>query len=398
MRKLGCIFFLLLSNFIVAQIKYEKGYFIDNFDQKIECLIKNEDWVNNPEIFKYKLIETEEEKVNSILNVKEFGIQNFSKYIRSESKIDNSNDNISQLKNNRNPEWITKTIFLRLIVDGKYKLYDYVSDFQRRYFYSASDSSIEQLVFKKYLAEDNVEVKQNKTFQQQLLNNVICEKINKSKISKLNYNLADLEEYFLQVNNCGIDGIVKSKTNLNRTQSYFNLKIKGGIGLRKIIKDYTYNSNVPEGKIDFGDKLGFRSAVELEYFLPFNKNNFSFFFEPSYVTKYESEKKIYIQYSQNYYQEFDFKTEYNAFDLTIGPRYYFNVYRDLRMFLNFNLVLSSGFKEKDASFTKSFGFGAQYKKLSFDVGLHNINGYSKYRNLYMSLGYSIFDTKNKNKK
>ena len=34
MKNLGCLLLLLLSNFIIAQIKYEKGYFIDNLGQK----------------------------------------------------------------------------------------------------------------------------------------------------------------------------------------------------------------------------------------------------------------------------------------------------------------------------------------------------------------------------
>jgi len=38
-----------------SQISFEKGYFINNTNQRISCYIKNSDWKNNPTEFVYKI-------------------------------------------------------------------------------------------------------------------------------------------------------------------------------------------------------------------------------------------------------------------------------------------------------------------------------------------------------
>ena len=52
-----------------SQISFENGYFIDNDNQKINCLIKNLDWENNPTKFKYKLSENNELNTKTIKSV-----------------------------------------------------------------------------------------------------------------------------------------------------------------------------------------------------------------------------------------------------------------------------------------------------------------------------------------
>jgi hypothetical protein len=90
--------FLLLATLLTinvyAQVVFESGYFIDNSGQKVECLIRNVDRSDNPTEFQYKLSERSEINTATIESVKEFGVDGFSKYIRSEVKIDRSSDNI----------------------------------------------------------------------------------------------------------------------------------------------------------------------------------------------------------------------------------------------------------------------------------------------------------------
>ena len=104
-------FFLCTNAF--TQIKFEKGYFINNQNQKIECLIKNSDWKNNPTSFDYKLDENSEVKTNSINNAIEFGIYNFSKYIRADIMIDRSSVYIDKLNYNRNLTFNEERLFLK---------------------------------------------------------------------------------------------------------------------------------------------------------------------------------------------------------------------------------------------------------------------------------------------
>ncbi len=46
---------IILSVNGYSQISYEEGYYVDNSSQKINCLIKNIDWKNNPTKFEYKM-------------------------------------------------------------------------------------------------------------------------------------------------------------------------------------------------------------------------------------------------------------------------------------------------------------------------------------------------------
>ncbi len=76
------IYVIAFTFFIVsvnqAQILFEKGYFIDYRNIKIDCFIRNADWKNYPEKFDYKLSEDGEIKTIDLKETKEFGIGNFS--------------------------------------------------------------------------------------------------------------------------------------------------------------------------------------------------------------------------------------------------------------------------------------------------------------------------------
>ena len=68
------LFLLLMVVCSYGQIRFEKGYFITNENQRTECLIKNVDWKNNPHEFLYKLKDRKETQKGTIQSVKEFGI------------------------------------------------------------------------------------------------------------------------------------------------------------------------------------------------------------------------------------------------------------------------------------------------------------------------------------
>ena len=80
-----------------SQIIFEKGYFVNNSNEKIECLIKNNDWKNNPETFEYKLAENSEPVIADLKSAKEFGIYSISKYVRSLVKLDKSSENLDDM-------------------------------------------------------------------------------------------------------------------------------------------------------------------------------------------------------------------------------------------------------------------------------------------------------------
>ena len=101
------LFALITISFFEAysQEVFKKGYFINNSNQKIECLIKNIEFVNTPTKFKYKLSQNGTIQKATIQNVKEFGIYNVYKYIRAKTNIDKSSDKIDQLSSDVKPDF-----------------------------------------------------------------------------------------------------------------------------------------------------------------------------------------------------------------------------------------------------------------------------------------------------
>ena len=87
------IFFKCMTFY--SQINYEKGYYINNEGNKIEGLIKNIDWQNNPTYFEFKTSELAEGQTIKIESAKEFGVYKFR---RLKMKYCTTNDNPEALK------------------------------------------------------------------------------------------------------------------------------------------------------------------------------------------------------------------------------------------------------------------------------------------------------------
>lgn len=181
------ILILILKINCYAQIKFEKGYFINNSGERIECLIQNLDWKNNPSKFLYKTKGSSLEKENSISTTKEFGVYNISKYIRAKIDIDRSNNSINNLTNERRPIFKTETLFLKVLVEGQNNLYSYAKKNLNRFFYSAkNNTSIKQLIYKKFKFRNN-KIGKNNRYKQQLIEVINCENISSKTVENIKY-------------------------------------------------------------------------------------------------------------------------------------------------------------------------------------------------------------------
>lgn len=124
-KKLLLLLLTILTFDASSQISFEKGYFITNDGEKIDCLIKNIDWKNNPVDFEYQLVQNGTLINENIKSVQEFGIYNNSKYIRRTVKIDKSGNNINNFSDDKNPIFIEEQLFLKALIEGKSNLYQY---------------------------------------------------------------------------------------------------------------------------------------------------------------------------------------------------------------------------------------------------------------------------------
>ena len=410
----------LLSCFLShAQITFEKGYFVNNNGQRTECFIQNSDWENNPTSFGYKLNEADsDKKTENIMGVSEFGINNETLYKRFTVQIERSQTVTANLQNNKNPDWKTETLFLLAIVTGEANLYSYTEGNVNKYFFNVRQQPIEQLVMIKYDNGDGIG--QNNQFKQQLFNNVKCEKTPEGSFRNMEYNKKSLARHFELFNTCS-GSPLKDNVNylsLEKKREVFALRFTPGIyfSSMSITDPYAYYN----ASVDLNQTI-FRIAIEAEFFLPINKNSWSFFVNPGYQ-KF-SPSKDYISHVNNpgFANDgdeihFSAEADYAAVEIPVGLRHYFylnthsKIFIDAAYVINFSMsdpyitiddndgLVNAGIAlpiSNKNNFT--FGIGYGYKKWSAQIKYYTpkdltefASWEAKYSSIGLNLGYRIF--------
>lgn len=248
-----------------AQIHYEKGYFVSNDGSKTQCLIKNDDWYKNPIEFKYKLLTDNNIQIGKITDIKEFGIDNQSKYFRANVNVDISPSTLSELRDSRNPIWEKKLVFLKVLAEGKASLYVYRESGLERFFYKTDTSAIEQLIHKEYINRRQNTTDANDTFKIQLIQNVVSESSKVSTVDYPDYYEKDLKKYFIRYNQCSDPDFEVVKPAIDR--DILNVSLFGGINSSSLTID-----NVDTYSMDFKTKQTPYAGFGVEYILPFFKN------------------------------------------------------------------------------------------------------------------------------
>lgn len=320
-------FLVVILSFIscFSQIEFETGYFITNEGNRIECEIKNQDWLSFPRTFKYRLLNSSEIESASIDNVKEFGISSYSKYIRSIVNIDISSSDIGKLSKDKKPIFKKEEVFLKVLLEGKSSLYEYVSNNIVRYFYNLDGSSIQQLVHKEYITPDN-KIGRNNEFRRQLWSNLKCASFNMRRYELLKYKRSDLIRIFTDYHKCHdaefINFIQKNKKDL------FNLNIRPRINSANYSVENFSNSI---WDFDFGSKLTYGLGLEAEFILPFNKNKWRIMLESSYQNfSSNSSKEAISLFGEMILSEIN----YNSLNFALGLRYYIFLNKKNKLFAN----------------------------------------------------------------
>ena len=409
MKKNAALLLIILAFGIngYSQIIFEKGYLINNSNEKIECLIKNNDWKNNPETFEYKLSENSEPAIADVKSAKEFGIYSISKYIRSNVKIDKSKENLDDLSYDKEPTYVEEVLFLKVLVEGKSNLYYYVNGNLQRFYYNTDSSAIEPLVYKKYLVSENV-VEENNQFKRQLWADLKCPTIGINKVENLHYKKNSILNFFMEYNKCSnsnftrYDGKVKKdlvnltlRAHLNNSSAYIRNTA------------YTRNSTA-----DFGSKSTLGFGIEAEYIFPFNKNKWSIFVEPTYQNfKAEIITDDFFVATKKLISNIN----YSSIEVPLGIRHYLFLNKNSKLFINasyvfdFNLKSSIEIRRDDNTYynsllvstlnNTSFGIGYKFKdKYSIETRYQTsrtlLSDYlfwdSSYTTASLIFGYSLF--------
>lgn len=396
----------LLSLHGYSQISYEKGYYINNSNQKIDCFIKNMDWKNNPDNFEFKLALDGKSETIDIKTVKEFGIDNTSKHIRHTVQLDRSSNNLNNLNHDKAPVFSEEQHFLKVLIEGKATLFLYEASTLKRYFYTIDSVEVEPLVFKNFLTTDN-KVGSNNEFKQQLWNNLKCPSFKMNTMEHLEYKNHSLIKLFANYNEC-------------MNEDFVNFENKGKGNLFHVTVRPRYNAssllikNPASGAkdTDFGDNSNFGFGIELEYILPFNKNKWSVSIEPTYQRfKNQGRSKL----NKVFNEELLVSVEYKSIELPISLRHYFYLNNNSKIFANFSYTFNirsdatidfeRGDGKKldglDGKSGNNFAFGIGYKfkdRYSLEIRyltsrqiLQNyVSWNSKLQTTSFILGYTIF--------
>lgn len=389
---------LLLTISINAQIRFEQGYIIDNNNQRKNVLIKNIDWLNNPKSIEYKNDETSKVEVVNINQIKEFGVDNQSKYVRVDVKIDRSSEDLTKISSIQEPEFKEEKLFLKVLIEGEASLYGFTDNNLKRFFYKTNEGTIEQLVYKKY----EISLRQyayNRSYKGQIAQNFKCETISNERIKKVNYREPELIKLFTEINQCKGSEIVYNSDSKSEKVD-FNLWLRPRLNSSKLNLKDNYNT------YNFETKLGAGIGVEAEFVLPFNKKKWSVIVEPSFQS-YKS-KIDYVNI-----QEDEVSVKYQVVELPLGFRHYFFINEKSKIFANvqymFNFDFNSSvefsrggkvFREMEVNSRRNFAFGLGYDYNSkFNVEIRfltdrNIFDYvywnTKYSTISFALGYNFF--------
>lgn len=356
--------FTILCAESYSQIIFENGYFIDESNNKNECLIKNVDWKNNPTEFEYKFSQNDTVHKATFKTVKEFGIYNVSKYIRAKTNIDKSSEQIDKMSSERNPNFQEELLFLKVLIEGKASLFLYIDGNLTRFFYKLNDSEIQQLVYKRYLINDTILV--NNSFKQELFLKLKCEEIVLNDIKNLRYSNRDLEKLFIKYNKCTGSDYINYKTKQNK--DLFNLTFRPSLNYSSL---EIQNSVLGFNDIDFRNKLGIRFGIEAEFILPFNKNKWGIIVEPTYQYFKSEQSKETGNVSGGILVS---RIDYKSIELPVGVRYYFYLNDKSKLFTNISYVFD-------------FSNNSSIKFLRNDDSMLDELEIKSRRNLALGIGY-----------
>ena len=378
-----------------AQREFERGYIVKNGGEKLECFIKNNEWRYSPVKIQIKYQESDSPQNVDMTEIEEFAIGDVLKYKRIITKANVSKEIL--------PDWnvplATDTLMLKVLVAGAATLYEYDDDV---YFYSVNAGEVSQLIYKQYqgVTQNGTQYYNfNKTFQQQLFNNVNCDAAPLKSFANLDYKIRSLQTLFIKYNTC-VNPSYSVKQE-EKKKLLFHLRVTPGLDFAKA--SYVLSSPYSKDEVDFSAKASARTGLEVEAVVPYNKGKWSVVLEPTY----QSYKRSAV--SDDGYE---YDMNYTVLEIPLGVRYRSFIAEDLTLFFDTFLVncldLNSDVSYRSSptsmkslqvknSPSLTFGVGINYNKLSVEIRHYrarSLTNYSYWGSEYTKnsviLGYRIF--------
>ncbi|GGE34394.1 hypothetical protein [Psychroflexus planctonicus] len=370
-------YFILFSFFVLhlnAQLYFQEGYFIDNDNNKVECLIKNMDWSKNPDSFGYKMAKDSIVQTKEIREVSEFLVYGTDQYYKRHTLEENLVDLGGKLIKRKG-----QLVFLKVLFESKSNLYAYkqISDF----FFYGNNKSITLLKYTEKVK--NTKNIQGREYQKQLYGDLFCEDFDIKRYAEIKYDEDKLTDFFQDYSSCVDEDFVNFYENKTVTKMDFKITL-GGLYLPPFETKFTYNSynqQVLIVKNKFENLVTYSIGIETEFTRTNDRDKWRVFFAPNF-------QKLKASKTDALYPSRDSSFDASALELPIGIRRYFKINKDHQFFVStayaFNAALKKdfdsnyrGIKLQDQNSINKHsvivGVGGTYKeKYSFSINYYII--------------------------
>ncbi len=377
------LFFLLLSSSIFAQVNFEKGYYIDKDDNKIECYIKNLDWNTAPDEIFFKLdLDNGANKI-STSSINEFQVYNTDQYYKRLI--------VEELEFNNNN--VARGLLFKVLLEGEASIYE-ISREKKQFFYGKKGKKVKPLSHKKSV-DNKSRIKEDNSFRRALFDELKCSSsLNLQEFRSLKYNANDLVEIFEIYNLC----LNKEHTNFYNKRTKFKIKLSLNAGA---VSFPNFKNQTPfkllivggggSGEIEGSITNGYNSqasvafGVTTEFLLPFSKNKWSIVSSPSFISFKESTSLGTNSEFLDVIIDLNQTLKFSYIELPLGIRHYFRLSEKNTIFLNvgivYNILMSSDFKE-DFTFNDDQVFSVDVERRDTNTNISSNSGF------YLGLGFT----------
>ncbi|WP_421763094.1 hypothetical protein [Ekhidna sp.] len=353
---------ILCSQNLISQELYQDGYIVYNNGEKIQCLVKNEEWVDNPDQIQYKLSENDQVRKGSTDDLKEFAVGQ-AKFIRWTVDMDYSSTKTDKLSSKKEPEFKNETRFLRYLVEGEASLLTFKNSDLRRFFLSMNNEAPISLVYKIYKKPETGLTAKNTSFRRQLMQNIVCGDVTIDRLTQIRYNKNELRKVVNEYNECkGAESIVYKGEEGEKIK--VRIALRPGIRLVNYETERSFNGSPTQST--FEKKPSFRVGAEFEFLLPGNNQRWAILLEPVFQ-KYEATGPRQREWNVT---RGDAKVTYQSIEISFGVRHYFILSENSRLFINGLLTFDNPSSDSqvqtsndfsiDSGTSSNLGFGYKY--------------------------------------
>lgn len=373
MKTTNITIFILLIIFVpcLAQKKILKGYIIDSYGIKKMVEIEDQEWIRTPKKFSIRFENSDSTFKVYPEDLQEINIENSIKYISRKIWYPQKESDLNSIYGGNRIPFVSNQIFLKVLIEGKYNLYEYNKDHNLLFFANRQNDTITCLNKYKYIDHKTNNIREYNQYIGQLLEIFKNENPDFQDFNLIKYDLRDLSSLFKKFNKSYLDSTKIYETHRSKINTMF--KFQAGLGVGRIgIEDKVYNFfNFPKET-----KVTFLPGFEIEIQIINKYSHYAFFLQPIY-RGFKSEVLINNQYPH--------KFTYKVIELPIGIKRYIKLRNDSKFYfsLAYNLNLNLKTNLTDGDNRKVTGF---YNSSNSIIGA----GIATSKNITFQINYHIF--------